>query len=503
MANYNKVITELHETFLTGKTKTYEWRDRQLRQLLKLIEENGKAIEDALFKDLHKHANEAQIMETGMVKNDLINAINSLSDWMKPDMVKKDLLVAMDTCFIQSEPFGVTLILGAWNYPIQLTLLPLIGAIAAGNCAVVKPSELSHYTALVLEDLIPKYLDTECIKVINGAVPETTALLKERFDLIFYTGNNVVAKIVMAAAAKNLTPVILELGGKSPVYIDKNIDYNTVARRLVWGKAINSGQTCIAPDYVLCTTDVQNKIIEEMKKVVNDFYGDPSKSEYYGRIINDRHFERVKSLLKGVNIAIGGNVNEKERLISPTVLKDVKTTDHVMQSEIFGPILPIVTVQNEDEAIEYINSGEKPLALYVFSSNDKIVNKFLSQTSSGGVCVNDTLLHAGIQTLPFGGVGHSGIGGYHGKFSFDVFSHKRSVLKRGLGMEFVNNIRYPPYTEKKMKILNLLTGKKVKKTGIMSFLPFVLFGTFLAFVFKSVGVEAIAARIKPLLGKKD
>ncbi|XP_050407968.1 aldehyde dehydrogenase, dimeric NADP-preferring isoform X1 [Patella vulgata] len=507
MADYSKIIGEIRQAFRTGKTKTYQWRKEQLIQLYKLLEESSKEIEDALFKDLHKHRIEAIIFEIALVKNDLANAIDNLSEWMKPEKPPKNLLVAMDTLMIQPEPFGVSLVIGAWNYPIQLTLLPLVGAIAAGNCCVIKPSELAHNIAILLEKLINKYMDNECIRVVNGGVQETTALLKERFDQIFYTGNNVVAKIVMEAAAKHLTPVVLELGGKSPVYVDKGVDMLTVAKRLMWGKTCNSGQTCIAPDYVMCTAEVQNELIEKIKMVIDQFYdGNAATSECYGRIINDRHFQRVKSMLKSGVIVIGGDIKEDERFISPTVIKDVKPTDTVMQSEIFGPVLPIMPVINEDQAIDYINDGEKPLAMYVFSNNNKIVDKFLQQTSSGGVTVNDTVIHAGVMTLPFGGVGHSGTGSYHGKFSFDAFSHKRSVLKRTLAMDFINAVRYPPYTDRKFSVINFLTGKKPKRTGILSYLPFlplVLFGAFLAFIYKNVGLEAFTNKLKPLIGKKE
>ncbi|XP_041365280.1 aldehyde dehydrogenase, dimeric NADP-preferring-like [Gigantopelta aegis] len=490
MANFTELVNGVRQVFRSGRTVTYEWRRTQLEGMLKLLDENMDKLTDALYKDLHKAKAEAMMMELNMVRNEVINTMNSLTTWMKPEKVKKELINIMDTCYIKSEPYGVVLILGAWNYPIQLSLLPLIGALSAGNCAILKPSEISQNCAQLIEQLIPKYLDNDCVKVVNGGVPETTALLSERFDYIFYTGNNVVAKIVMAAAAKYLTPVTLELGGKSPVYVDRNVNMEVVARRILWGKCSNAGQTCIAPDYVLCSKDVQDQLIEQLKKIIPEFYSEnPVESGHYGRIVNERHFQRVKKLMQSGTVAIGGDVKDDERFISPTVLRDVKVTDPAMQDEIFGPVLPIITVGDDNEAIDVINSREKPLALYIFSNNKRVVHNFLNRTSSGGVCVNDTLMHISIPTLPFGGVGHSGVGSYHGKFSFETFSHRRSVMERGLTLDSVNAIRYPPYTEKKLQMVSWLSSQKVKKTGFFSFFPFVIIGTVVAFLFKALGIH--------------
>ncbi|XP_067656195.1 aldehyde dehydrogenase family 3 member B1-like isoform X1 [Haliotis asinina] len=491
MANFAEVVRSLRQVFRTGRTKTYEWRYAQLSAMLKMMDDNKDRITAALKKDLNKHKIESLIFEFNLCRNELILTLNNLKEWMKPEKVKKELLNVMDKCYIQREPYGLVLILGAWNYPIQLTILPMIASISAGNCVIVKPSEMSEQTAILLEEIVPKYLDNECIKVINGGVPETTGLLQERFDYIFYTGNNVVAKIVMAAAAKNLTPVTLELGGKSPVYVDRNCDLTTVARRLVWGKFVNAGQTCIAPDYVMCPSDVQDPLIEEMRKVLVEFFTEkPEQSDSYGRIVNARHFKRVEKLLTGVKVAIGGVTKEEEKYISPTVVRDCKLSDAVMQEEIFGPVLPIYIVKDDKEAVDFINDREKPLAMYIFSRNQRIIDNFVNNTSSGGMCINDCIMHASMPSLPFGGVGHSGMGAYHGKFSYDTFSHRRSVMQRDLKLDSVNAIRYPPYTEKKFGVINWLTKKSVKKTGVMSFFPLVLFGAVLAFFLKAVGVQA-------------
>ncbi|XP_025090313.1 aldehyde dehydrogenase family 3 member B1-like isoform X4 [Pomacea canaliculata] len=480
-----KMIQGLRSIFRTGRTRSLKWRLAQLNSLIKLLDENGEKICQALFEDLHKHNMESYVMEINMCKNDAVFNINNLRSWMQPQQVPKGLLNKMDDAYIRYEPYGTALIIGAWNYPIQVTLLPLIGAIAAGNCVVLKPSELAPKVATLLEELIPKYLDQECIKVVNGGIPETTLLLEQRFDIIFYTGNTTVGRIVMAAASKYVTPVVLELGGKSPVFIDGNADMNVVARRIAWGKFCNAGQTCIAPDYVMCTVETQEKLLDKMKVVLEEFYTTNAQtSESFGRIINARHFQRVYKLMEGANIAIGGQTDESDLFIAPTVLRDVKLTDPVMQEEIFGPLLPIVPVRDHQEAIEIINDREKPLAMYIFSTDKGLVRTIKESTSSGGFCVNDTLIHAAVPTLPFGGVGNSGMGAYHGKFTFDTFSHKRGCLEKSLGLESFNSLRYPPYNEKKLGWLQWILVQKPRRTGLLGFFPFVVLGVFLAVFFK-------------------
>ncbi|CAG2184580.1 Aldehyde dehydrogenase family 3 member B3,Aldehyde dehydrogenase,Aldehyde dehydrogenase family 3 member B2,Fatty aldehyde dehydrogenase,Aldehyde dehydrogenase family 3 member B1,Putative aldehyde dehydrogenase YwdH,Aldehyde dehydrogenase, dimeric NADP-preferring,Aldehyde dehydrogenase family 3 comG,4,4'-diaponeurosporen-aldehyde dehydrogenase,Aldehyde dehydrogenase family 3 member H1,Aldehyde dehydrogenase family 3 member I1, chloroplastic,Aldehyde dehydrogenase family 3 member F1 [Mytilus edulis] len=336
--------------------------------------------------------------EIDQCRNDLIDTINNLKEWMKPQKVQKPLVNLMDKALIQKQPYGVVLIIGTWNFPIMLTLMPMFGALAAGNCILLKTSRISWSTSKLLEHIVPKYLDNDCVKVVNGGTGETTDLLKERYDYIFYTGNTSIGKMVMKAASQYLTPVTLELGGKNPVYVDKNCDLRAVANRILWGKTINAGQTCIAPDYVMCTKDIQEKLIEAMKITINDFYqDDPSSSDSYGRLGNERHFQRVKQIIDSSkdNIAIGGITNEKDNYVSPTVLKDVKFTDPAMLEEMFGPVLPIIPVNNEDEAIKHIVNGEKPLAMYIFSNDKKVKDKFRNSTSSGGLVINDTMLHAG------------------------------------------------------------------------------------------------------------
>ncbi|XP_061182881.1 aldehyde dehydrogenase family 3 member B1-like isoform X2 [Saccostrea echinata] len=473
MADYSEMMEGLRRAFKSGVTKSYEWRKKQLEGVLSFLDENRERISQALKEDLHKPSLESTVFEIDFCRNDLIETMNNLKDWMKPEKAKKPLLNIMDTAYIQREPYGVALVIGAWNYPIQITVLPVLGALAAGNCVVLKPSEMAASTAKLLEELLPRYLDNDCVKIVNGGVPETTALLKEKFDYIFYTGNTMVGKIVMKAAAEHLTPVTLELGGKSPVYVDENSDLSLVARRVSWGKLANCGQTCIAPDYVMCKKEIQDKLVEECKKAVEEFYPDIGKCEDYGRIINERHLRRIKKLIDGSGkVALGGEVDEEQKYIAPTILTDVKETDPVMQEEVFGPVLPIMSVKNDEEAINYINKGEKPLAMYVFSKDHTVAERFLQNTSSGGFVFNDTMMHAGLMSLPFGGVGSSGIGSYHGFHTFDTFSHKRAVLERKHGGEAMQLIRYPPYTEKKQSTIAWLTKKSPKSGGLLSWLGF-------------------------------
>ncbi|CAG9865012.1 unnamed protein product [Phyllotreta striolata] len=457
--NPEHVVNQLRNTFNSGKTKSLIYRIQQLKAVLKLLDEQTPQIVEALSKDLRKNEFETILMEIDIVKNEVKHTLMHIHDWAKAEKPSKAFANVLDSVYIVNDPYGVVLVLGAWNYPLQLSLTPAIGAIAAGNAVLLKPSELAPATSKFLAEYVPKYLDSEAYQIYEGGIPETTALLKQRFDYIFYTGSSAVGKIVLEAAAKHLTPVTLELGGKSPVYVDKSADIETAVKRILWGKCANAGQTCVAPDYVLCTREVQDKFVAVSRKVLNEFYGEDAKtSKDYGRIVNERNFQRLANLLKGGNIAIGGDTDPSERYISPTIVTDVKPTDPIMQEEIFGPILPIVTIDSAFEAIQFINSMEKPLALYIFSNNKKDVEQILANTSSGGVCVNDTVMHLVVATLPFGGVGSSGMGSYHGKYSYDTFVHKKGVLHKNLGYigEALSSAKYPPYTSGKRRYLQLL-----------------------------------------------
>lgn len=441
-----------------------EYRVAQLEALGRFLEEKKQDILEATALDMRKPPFEAEFSEVLLCKNELNEALNNLSRWMKDKHVDKNLATQLDSAFIRKDPYGVVLIIGPWNYPIYLLLVPLIGAIAAGNCVIIKPSELTKNSEKLMEEVLPKYLDKDCFAVVTAGVEETTRLLENKFDYIFFTGSPSVGRIIMTAAAKHLTPVTLELGGKNPCYVSDTCDVQNVARRVVWGRFFNAGQTCIAPEYVLCSVEMQEKLIPALREAITEFYGsEPRNSPDFGRIVGDKQFRRVQALLSSGRVAIGGQTDEKERYIAPTVLVDVKPSDPAMQEEIFGPILIIITVANIDEAIDFINSRERPLVVYAFSSNSKEVNQVLERTSSGGFCGNDTLMHVTLTSLPFGGIGSSGLGMYHGQFTFDTFTHHRGCLQRSTGLEPINTLRYPPYSTHKMDLVR--TATSVKRRG--------------------------------------
>ncbi|XP_055574831.1 aldehyde dehydrogenase family 3 member A2-like [Falco cherrug] len=464
MERMQQVIARARGAFNSGRCRSLEFRLQQLKALERMVREKEKEILAAIKSDLHKCGHNAYSHEILGVLGELALTMDKLPSWAAPRPVKKNLLTMRDEAYICPEPLGVVLIIGAWNYPFVLVMQPLIGAIAAGNAVVVKPSEISENTAQLVADLLPQYLDRELYPVVTGGVPETTELLTQRFDHILYTGNSAVGKIVMAAAAKHLTPVTLELGGKSPCYIDKDCDLAVACRRITWGKYMNCGQTCIAPDYILCDPSIQSKVVENIKATLQEFYGEDVKSSPdYERIINKRHFRRVLGLLEGQKIAHGGEADEASCFIAPTILTDVSPESKVMEEEIFGPVLPILTVRSVEEAIEFINRREKPLALYVFSNNKKLIRRVISETSSGGVTANDVIMHSLVPDLPFGGVGNSGMGAYHGKHSFETFSHCRACLIKDLKMEVVNKLRYPPSSQKKVDWAKFFLLKRFNK----------------------------------------
>jgi aldehyde dehydrogenase (NAD+) len=377
--------------------------------------------------------------------------IKNLKKWNKPERVGTPLVAMPGKSRLIPEPVGVVLVIAPWNYPIHLLLVPVAGAIAAGNAVVMKPSEVTTNTSALLASLVPKYLDTSAIALVEGGVPETTDLLEQHFDHIFYTGNGTVGRIVMAAAVKNLTPVTLELGGKSPVIIDASANLRVAARRIAWGKWLNAGQTCIAPDYVMVNSSVRDGFIDELGKAITEFFGDdPKESDSYGRIVSPNHFARVSGLMNGGTAVIGGETDAASRYIAPTVLLDVHPDAQIMKEEIFGPLLPIVEVASTDEAIAHINSNPHPLALYVFTGDKRVAADVISRTTAGGVTVNGTIMHFSNPNLPFGGIGESGMGGYHGKAGVRLFQHMKPVLTRGTKMDL--SIAYPPYTDRKAKI---------------------------------------------------
>ncbi|XP_014644970.1 PREDICTED: aldehyde dehydrogenase, dimeric NADP-preferring [Ceratotherium simum simum] len=445
MSKISEVVQRARAAFNSGKTRPLQFRVQQLEALRRMIKEREKDIAGALTADLHKNEWNAYYEEVVYVLEEIEYMIKKLPEWAADQPVEKTPQTQLDESYIHWEPLGVVLVIGTWNYPFNLTIQPMVGAIAAGNAVVIKPSELSENMATLLATIIPQYLDKDLYAVINGGVSETTEVLKERFDHILYTGSTGVGKIVMMAAAKHLTPVTLELGGKSPCYVDKDCDLDLACRRIAWGKFMNCGQTCVAPDYILCDPSIQNQIVEKLKKSLKEFYGeDAKKSRDYGRMINSRHFQRVMGLMEGQKVVYGGTGDAATRYIAPTILTDVDPQSQVMQEEIFGPIMPIVCVRGLEEAIHFINQREKPLALYVFSLNDKVIKKMIAETSSGGVTANDVVVHFTLHSLPYGGVGNSGMGSYHGKKSFETFSHRRSCLVRPLLDDESLTARYPP-----------------------------------------------------------
>jgi aldehyde dehydrogenase (NAD+) len=422
------------------------------------FDEREAEIKQALFQDLGKPSMEAFIAEIAITKKEIAYACKNLNSWMQPVSVSTLFVAKPGSSHIQSEPLGVVLIISPWNYPVQLALGPLVGAIAAGNCAVIKPSEFAPATSKLLATLLPQYIDKACVQIVEGAIEESTALLDERFDHIFFTGSHAVGKIVMAAAAKHVTPVTLELGGKSPCIVDRDSNIQAAAERILWGKFSNAGQTCIAPDYLLVHEEIEEKLLHQMKKQLRTFYSDePKKSKDYGRIVNKAHYQRLMNLInQSGSVFVGGEGDEDERYIAPTILHNVSADAPIMNEnmEIFGPILPVLKIKSMEDAVHFINQRPKPLTLYLFSDDKKVQTYVEENTSSGSLVINHTLLQVGIPALPFGGVGSSGMGSYHGKQSFDTLSHRKSVfIKPNAGLIDPTKMLYPPYNETQKSIL--------------------------------------------------
>lgn len=452
-----ELIQAQRKFFSTGKTRDRDFRIQQLQSLERAIVANQDKIVAAVQSDLGRAAFEAYFEIATLSEIKL--ALKQLKKWMKPRRVTTSLDVFPASAWVQPEPLGVALIIGPWNYPFQLMMSPLVGAIAAGNCAVLKPSEYAPEMSKVVTELVRSTFDSDYIAVVEGDAQTSQELLAQKFDHIFFTGGTEIGRIVMQAAAKHLTPVTLELGGKSPCFVDASVRLDYAAKRIAWGKFINAGQTCIAPDYILVDAAVKDEFIVQLKKAVLELYGDnPAVSPDYARIVNQRQLDRLKALLSSGTIVIGGHVNDADRYLAPTVLDNVDWNDSVMESEIFGPILPILAYDNLDDAIALVNERPKPLALYIFSKSDNVQTTIVNTISSGGVCINDTVLQVSVGNLPFGGVGDSGTGSYHGKASFDTFSHDRSFLKRSILFDL--DWRYAPYTDDRLKFLKkIVTGK--------------------------------------------
>lgn len=453
--NFTQQIQVHKNYFNTLTTRDLQWRKQQLLQIKKLVEENEQQWLDALQQDLHKPSVEAWITEVSYISGDVDHMVKHLNKWSKKRRVSTPIVAQPGRSYIQPEPQGTVLIMGAWNYPLQLVLAPLVAVIAAGNCAVIKPSELAPAVSSLLAKLIPSYLDTQAVSVVEGGVEETTELLTNPFDHIMYTGNGQVGRIVMTAAAKHLTPVTLELGGKSPVYIDKTADINITAQRLAWGKWMNAGQTCIAPDYVLIEQSLIPSLVTALKKQIESMFGnDPKNSTGYGRVINQRHTERIASYMNTGEVVYGGDVDIANKYIAPTIIVNPELDSPLMTEEIFGAILPIVPIENIDQAKRFIQERDKPLSSYIFSKDKSQISHWVNEISSGSQCINDVIMFNAVPDLPFGGVGPSGIGQYSGKAGFDNFSHLKSVLSRPFLKDLP--VRFAPYTKVKFKLLRLI-----------------------------------------------
>lgn len=449
METLKEKINKQREYFSTGETKDINFRIEKLKKLRDVLKSEEEKVFEALKKDLMKSSFESYVTEVAMVYDEINMHIKNIKKWSKKRRVKTPLVQFPAKSFIQLEPYGVVLIIGPFNYPFMLTMDPLIGAIAAGNTAVIKPSESAPETSKILKEILEKVFDEKYVLHVNPERGKEVVeeLLKEKFDYIFFTGSATVGKIVMKAASQYLTPVTLELGGKSPCIIDKDCKLELAARRIVWGKLLNSGQTCVAPDYLYVHKDIEEEFIKKLKEEIkNQFGNNPLESEDYSKMVNEREFNRVLSYIDKEKLVFGGNYNRKTFQIEPTILKNVTWDDPVMEREIFGPIFPILTFENLDEVLRVVNSKDKPLALYYFSEDKNKIEKVLNSTSSGGVTINDTIVHVSSSYLPFGGVGNSGMGEYHGKYSFDLFSNKKGVMNRKTFLDL--KIRYAPFQNK-------------------------------------------------------
>jgi aldehyde dehydrogenase (NAD+) len=436
----------LRATFESGRTRPVAWRKQQLAGLRRMMDEADAELTEALRQDLGRPSMEAYAADIGHTKAELRHIAKHLDGWVKRTKVRVPITVAPAKAWVQPEPLGVALVIAPWNYPIQLLIEPLAAALAAGNCVLAKPSELAPACSAAVARLLPRYLDPDAVVVVEGGVDETTALLAERWDHIFFTGSTAVGHVIAEAAAKHLTPTVLELGGKSPTYVHASADLDIAARRIAWGKFLNAGQTCIAPDYVLADREIRDALVDKLAARIGDFYGaDPKGSASFGRIVNGRHLSRLRGLLdKGAGtIATGGTIDEGDRYVAPTITVEPSPDSPIMQEEIFGPILPVLAVDGPGAATAFITARPKPLALYVFANDAAAIDAVVDGTSSGGVCINQTLMHLLPADLPFGGVGDSGMGAYHGKAGFDVFSHRKSVLRKPVKPDL--KLLYPPY----------------------------------------------------------
>ncbi|MDC7126005.1 MAG: aldehyde dehydrogenase [Spirochaetales bacterium] len=447
------IVANQRDFFNSGKTRELSFRMNALRKLHKALNDNNEIINEAMKSDLNKSYFETYMTETGMVLEEISYHLKHLPRWVKAKKVGTPLAQFHSKSFVAPEPYGVTLVMSPWNYPLQLCLEPVVGSISGGNCTVIKPSAYAPATSKVVAEIIGNIFPPEYIAVIEGGRKENSALLDEVFDYIFFTGSVAVGKVVMEAASKNLTPVTLELGGKSPVIVDETANIKVAAKRVAFGKILNAGQTCVAPDYLLIHENVKDKFLEEFKKAVEGFFPGGDMSDY-PKIISEKHFNRVKGLIEGESIFMGGKTDSSSSFIEPTVLSPVSPDAPVMQEEIFGPVLPVITYKKIDEAIAFIRNRPRPLALYLFTEDKEIEKEFLDKCSFGGGCINDTIIHLATSNMGFGGVGASGMGSYHGKLSFDTFTHYRSIVRKSTWLDLP--MRYHPYIKRNFKMIRFL-----------------------------------------------
>lgn len=458
MTNIERVLGKQREFFNTGKTLDVDFRVKMLQRLKESLQKRETEILKALWLDLRKSEFEAYATELGIVLEELSLTIKKVRGWSKPKRKPSPIMHFPSTSIVYPNPYGIALIMSPWNYPLQLTIAPLIGAIAAGNCAMIKPAKYSKHTTEIIIKIIEETFDEEYISVVEpfGGREAISEILKHKYDYIFFTGSVKVGKVVMEAASKHLTPITLELGGKSPCIVDKDADIDLAARRIVWGKYLNAGQTCVAPDYLLVHKSVKHKLLESMTNSIKLFYGEnPRDSKEFPRIITQEQFDRLVGYLKNGDIVTGGSYDRTEKYIAPTIIDNVTWDFDIMKEEIFGPIIPVIEFNDIEEVITLVNSKARPLALYYFSNNKSSIDKVMTRTISGGGCINDTVIHVA-SNVPFGGVGESGMGGYHGKDSFDTFTHYKSIVKKSTLIDIA--LRYPPFNSKRMGIL-----KKIMK----------------------------------------
>lgn len=450
MSNYKQAdFAQMKEHFFSGATTSYQYRKAQLKVLQHALNKNEQALTDALFKDLHKSQTESYFSEIGILQIEIRHALKNLAKWMEPKQVNSPLVIFPSESRIVRDPLGVVLIIAPWNYPLMLLLAPLVGAIAGGNCTVLKPSEYTPHTSAVVAKMLAEHFDPRYIKVVegDGALVVPQMMHENRFDHVFFTGSKTVGKEIAKMAAEKLVPVTLELGGKSPCIVDADADIDIAARRITWGKFTNAGQTCVAPDYLLVHESIKEKLIERVKHTIRSFYTDnPKNSPDFGRIVNRQRFDKLVSYLQQGKVIEGGKVDEADLYIAPTIMLDVTSDVAVMKEEIFGPVLPVISFINDEEVQDILQRNPNPLAFYYFGNDKKKQEAFMNKIRFGGGCINNTLVHLGNLNLPFGGVGQSGVGAYHGKYSFDTFTREKSIVHTANWLD--PSVKYPPYQGK-------------------------------------------------------